>query len=682
MSFLSPWFLLGLLGVVIPLAIHLSRREQAEKIVFGTLRFLQKTPQKITFFQRIQQWLLLLIRASLIALLALAFGRPFLLGAASELAGVTPQSVVVLLDTSMSMGYGEVFERAKKAALAVIEALHPGDEAAIVTFADSPGQVKALTTDVAELMAFVRHLASPGFQSTRYLPALTLADQMLHAARYRNQTVYLISDYQRRAFGHHDTAWRLRPGVRFKAIRVGDDHTTNLTVTEVKSPTQLVRDQDEHVILGRVRNLGSRALSRAQVALIIDGETVDTKTVDLTHRTEAVAAFRTLFRKQGVHRGAVTVADDAFPPDNAFHFTVHVWRPIGILGVTGGGGTDRSQDETTWFASALGKPGSSRFQLEVVRPDQLTAETVGQYNVTVFLNVGHLSEAQLGAIRSHVERGGSLLLAPADGVEAQTFNRLFHGLAPAVLGEKHVDRQGEALVIAQVNQRHPIIKALRIDENIDFGTARFHGFWSTTPITGGEVIMRFNNGQAALLELAVGKGRVLLFTSSLDTTWNDVPLQALYVPLMHETLRYLALHEDKKRAYSIGEAVRLMVPSGNVLRVSGPHGGETVMTATAGNEVFYKQTQAPGFYAIRGGNREDFFAVNVAAEESDLSSIVSSDIDDRFVNRDSPPTPERDDRVLIHNTRLEQAQQFWWWIILFVFLLALAETHLANRTYR
>ena len=46
MSFLSPWFLVGLLGVGIPLAIHLSHKEKAEKIVFSTLRFLKKTPKK------------------------------------------------------------------------------------------------------------------------------------------------------------------------------------------------------------------------------------------------------------------------------------------------------------------------------------------------------------------------------------------------------------------------------------------------------------------------------------------------------------------------------------------------------------------------------------------------------------------------------------------------------------
>ena len=62
---------------------------------------------------------------------------------------------------------------------------------------------------------------------------------MLHAARYQDKTVYLISDYRRRAFSSHDSGWRLSPGVRFKSIRVGDAETTNLAVTEVKSPTLL-----------------------------------------------------------------------------------------------------------------------------------------------------------------------------------------------------------------------------------------------------------------------------------------------------------------------------------------------------------------------------------------------------------------------------------------------------------
>ena len=126
MSFLSPWFLLGLLGVAIPLAIHLSRRQKAEKVVFSTIRFLKQTPKKMVFFQKIRQWLLLLIRAAIVALLAIAFARPFLSQAISEQAGWSPRSVVILLDTSMSMQYGDAFDKSKRAVLALLESLHGG----------------------------------------------------------------------------------------------------------------------------------------------------------------------------------------------------------------------------------------------------------------------------------------------------------------------------------------------------------------------------------------------------------------------------------------------------------------------------------------------------------------------------------------------------------------------------
>jgi len=682
MSFLSPWYLLGLLGVLIPLAIHLSHREKAEKVLFSTIRFLKKRPKKMIFFQRIQQWLLLLIRAAIVALLAIAFARPFVSGAFSELGGLTPQSVVILLDTSMSMRYEDYFDRAKKTAADVIGSLHAGDEAALVTFSDGTGYVKALTTDLAELATFVRNLDSPGFQPTRYLPALRSADQLLRSARYGRKTVYLISDYQRRAFRNLDTSWRLSPGVAFKGIRIGDDETANLAVTDVKAPTQLPRDQDEHVILGRVRNLGTRPLSGARISLRIDDKTIDTKKVDLANRSEAVVKFRTTFRKRGVHLGALTIVDDPFTPDNTFYFTVNVLQPIRILGVTGGSPDRGPGGEITWFGMAVGKRGRSLYQLHVARPGEVTKDAIDLSKVIVILNAADLGRVQMKTVKSYVERGGSLLLAPAGRVDAATFNRFFRGLAPADLEQKHTDMGNGSLAIAEINQRHPLIKSLQIRENTDFGAARFRGYWSATPIKGTEVIMRFDNGEAALMERVVGKGRVLLFTSSLDTEWNNFPLQVLYVPLMQEILRYLALREEKKRSYTIGEPVPLIVPAGNALRVTDPQGKETILTSTAGATVFYRTTHVPGFYGTRGGSLQDSFAVNAPREESDLAFMAPSELGDVLVQRDTVAPSPGEATASILDAQLERSQRFWWWILLAVVLLGLGETLLANRTYR
>jgi hypothetical protein len=175
---------------------------------------------------------------------------------------------------------------------------------------------------------------------------------------------------------------------------------------------------------------------------------------------------------------------------------------------------------------------------------------------------------------------------------------------------------------------------------------------------------------------------VLLFTSSLDTQWNNLPRQGLYVPLMHEMFRYLALQEDKKQSYTVGEPVRLIIPPGSAVRVIEPQGTETILTSIAADEVFYSKTLAPGFYGIRGPDIHDFLAVNVAPLESDLAFAAPAEVGDRLVSGDPRPPPPRKTAVSSIDARQETIQRLWWWILLFVLLIGLGETLLANRTYR
>lgn len=682
MSFLSPWFLVGLLGVAIPLAIHLSHKQKTEKVVFSTLRFLKRTPKKMIFFQQVQQWLLLLIRAAIVALLAVAFARPFFFETITRPAGLSPRSVVLVLDTSMSMQYGDYFDRAKRASLEFLRSLHAGDEAALVTFAAGTGQVRELTTDLVQLADFVQNLKAPGFQTTAYPAALRLADQMLHSARYPDKTVVLISDYQRRAFENVDAGWRLGAGVVFKSIKIGDRETTNLAVTEVKSPAQVFRDQESHVILGRVRNLGTRPLSEARISLAIDDQTVGTQNVALAGRSETVVQFRTQFRQRGVYRGALSVADDRFLPDNTFYFTVNVLTPLKVLAVIDEPAAGGSATATQWFESALGRRDGSRFQLDILRPRQVTREAMDAYDVIALFDAKELEPMQVKGLESFVQKGGSLLMAPADRVAAPTFNRLWGSLSPARLDQKHTDLDGDFRVIAEVNLRHPIIRALQIGQNNDLGAAHFRGYWATTPATGSEVIMRFDNGQAALLEGRSGRGRVLLFTSSLDTAWNNFPLQGFYLPLMQETLHYLAMRKEKKQSYTVGEPVRMNLPPGNALRVAAPQGTETVLTSTTGDDVVYRNTLSPGFYAVSGGDRPDFLAVNVSPLESDLTTIAPEEIEALLTNPAASVRPRPEANLAAMDAQAERSQRLWWWILLAAGLLALGETILANRTYR
>ena len=134
MGLLAPLFLLGLATVAVPVILHMIQRERKEEVEFPSLMFLRKVPYRSFRRQRIRHWFLLLLRCAALLLLLFAFARPFIRAAA--LAAVTDgaREVVVLLDQSYSMSYGDRWEDAQALATDTIDALDPGDRATVILF--------------------------------------------------------------------------------------------------------------------------------------------------------------------------------------------------------------------------------------------------------------------------------------------------------------------------------------------------------------------------------------------------------------------------------------------------------------------------------------------------------------------------------------------------------------------
>ena len=130
MSFLFPLYLLGALAIALPVLLHLRKRPPKEKIPFGSLMFLEKSPEKLTRRTRIERWLLLALRCLAILALALVFGRPFVKSA--TLPSELPESsiAVILVDRSASMQRENLSKKAISAAEKAIKARKMEDEVA------------------------------------------------------------------------------------------------------------------------------------------------------------------------------------------------------------------------------------------------------------------------------------------------------------------------------------------------------------------------------------------------------------------------------------------------------------------------------------------------------------------------------------------------------------------------
>ena len=79
LSLLLPVALAALAALLLPLLIHLARRSEDKRTVFAALRWLREKPKPRQHL-RFDEWLLLVVRLLLLALLALFLARPVLSG--------------------------------------------------------------------------------------------------------------------------------------------------------------------------------------------------------------------------------------------------------------------------------------------------------------------------------------------------------------------------------------------------------------------------------------------------------------------------------------------------------------------------------------------------------------------------------------------------------------------------
>lgn len=673
MVFLTPLFLIGLLAALIPVAIHLIRREKPPKVMFSTIRFLKKTSKKLVLFQHLQQIALLLLRAAVIVLLVLAFARPLFNQSVARLLDADPQSAVILLDLSMSMRWQDNFDQAKAEALAVVDRLSGGDELGLIAFSGAAEVVRELDTEGGQLRELIESFGEPGFGSTRYYPNLRLADQMLEDSRYENRAIYLISDFQEVGLQGADESWKLAPGVALYLIDVGSADSENLVLTDVRSPEQLLEDSAQQQILARVRSTGTQYLENGEISLSLNGQMVDRRPVDLTDRSEQVVTFAVDFEAEGDYVGEIRVAGDDFADDNAYYFTVDVLPKINVLLVNGEASDNWFDDEGHWFGLAVSSTDSSPFSLETIDPSEFSAAAMRQSDVVALLNVGELTSSQAAALSEYVVNGGSLLIAPGDRVDERVFNQQLGEISPARLEQVGLLGRDDYLVIADYDRRHPILRPLGSD-----WSARFQGHWRLTPSEDAKVLMQFDNTEAALVEKDVGEGKILLFASSLDLEWNNLALQGLFLPFVHETLRHLVRSEAGQSAYEIGDSINLaQFVSDAEVAVRDANGRSVSLEA---NNL--QRATSPGLFTATSGAVSTRYVVNILPEESNFTRVATSTLYDAVVNPDTSPLQSRKAQTAQLIEELENPQRLWWWILMLVMVLLLLEVLVANRTYR
>ena len=680
MTFLAPLFLLGALAIAGPVLFHLIRRNTKEKFTFSSLMFLRPDPPRVTRKSRLEDIILLLVRCTLLAVMALAFARPFFRESNplpnDPSAG---QRIVLLIDSSASMRRHGVWESTISKAQTEIKETRPIDTLAILTFDDK----------ITPLLRFDqwRDLPEPS-----RLPA---AHQALNALQpgwggsHLGNAIITASDLLEE--DTTDTPKRIiaitdrQDGSKLEGLQ-GYEWPENLKLTlhtiAPKSPgnagLQLASGRGmDKTGSRRVRVINSSDTSREQfhLAWLKAGQSSSTNSVPVyvpAGQSRTVTAPRR--PSDGDWRLALLGDTEEF--DNFLFITPEIPEPIRIHYV----GNDKADDVEQmrfYLERVFSKTRQQHVTVLAHKPSGLASQLAHPDDRLLIIGEA-IPQEHIARVRAFCGSGHPVLLVLKDVSLSGTLTALAAS-GPVPLSEAVVNKYA---LLSQLDFEHLLLAPFNEPRFSDFTKIHFwkHRTLEPARLSGAHVLARFDDGDPALLDLPIGRGHLFVLATGWHPADSQLALSSKFVPLLYSMME-LGSPSDKFKADNlIGQPVVLPGKAKELRRVKGPNGTEKIRLGTS---VFH--AKHPGIYTLQGASPATF-TVNLSPHESrtDLLSMERLEglrLPFDHKNKDLVAIAKKREQTLV-DEQLEKRQKIWRWLIVAAILLVLLETWLGGWTWR
>jgi len=706
-SFVNPALVAGTALCAVPLIIHLLNRQRHKPHRWAAMRFVLAAYRKTRRQVQLENLLLLFLRMAAVILLALAVARPFASGE-NPLVGLTEnrRDVLIAIDGSASTGYREdvdtVFADIVARAREIVEELDADrrDQVRLILAGDHPRLLSWTTPENA--LAILGAMTEPTDEALD-LPALvgeilSIVEKDAAGTSQSSLELRFLSDLQRRSFD--GTLTRTEEGdpllseqldlleaygVKLFVEDLGPKLSTppNLTIETVAPTGPMIGAGAPVEISVSVRNQGDAPRAGVRVALEVDGVRLPSQRIDVGARSRAEVIFALDVRDPGPHSLAASLEGDRLAIDDERSHVIVVPAPIRVLVINGSRKTAIEDDETGFLMAILDPPddstlpgagGLSPFDPREITPELLTDPDLelAAYDVVILANVTSISETAVLALEERVASGATLIITVGDRVleSLEAYNSLLFqadgsGLLPAEF-TRHIavaSRRDGYYRVQDFDELHPALSF--------FSDVRWKGllteapvyqFLGSRPLDTALVVARLDDEAKSplLIERAYDRGRVFLWTSSIDRDWTFIPESPrTFVPLVHELVRYAGQRLTLNRNLSPGQAIALEAPvfprTPEVIRPDGSRrtidgeatelgGGRWSLPLIPG-----ESTMKSGLYRVElEGATPETFAVQIAAEEGDLQRMSVSELTSIhpglvFVERDSGAGAEESD---------------------------------------
>lgn len=656
-----------------PILIHLWNKRRYREVSWAAIEYLLAAMRKNSRRMWIEQWLLLLVRTLVVALLVMAVAQPFLEQMGLAFVPGERTLKVLVIDGSYSMAYKPTdksrFERAQQLAAQIVGDSAQGDAFSLLLMAAPPVVVVGTpAVEPAQVIEEIENLKLP--HGGADLPATLVAVQRIvqagDDAGLERKEIYFLTDLGRNTWqvdakdgqiaDFRQLLTSLSAQAAMLVVDLGQTSSENLAVTNLSSSEAFAATAREMNLSAQVRNFGATPRNHHPVELYVDDRRVKEAYVDVGAGEQSPVSFSHRFDTPGDHVVEVRLGADLLEIDNHRWLSVPVKEHLRVLCVNGKPATTPMTGATDYLALALNPDTGTSAAAGVVEPEviaesALLERDLSRYDCVFLCNVAQFTPNEARVLSGVLKRGGGLVFFLGDQVLADRYNRELAGQQPgrvlpamigAVAGSTHH-------YFDPLNYRHPLVSVFQGREQSGLLTTPVYKYFKLTPSPGATVALGFDGGDPAIVEEVIDRGRSILVAtegslSSIDGAsrqpWTTMPAWPSFVPLVQEILalavRGQMAYRNVEVGQSIGESLDAQAARA-AIHVINPLGErEEVRVALDAQSArwTYGDTLTSGVYRAEltaPAKVEEAFAVNVDTAESDLTKLPPEELPKEFM---------------------------------------------------
>ena len=472
---------------------------------------------------------------------------------------------------------------------------------------------------------------------------------------------------------------------QLQVINLGQPGDDNLAVISLDLRDPLVLAGRSVALEAGVRDFGRIARQRQAVELLVDGQPAGRQYVDIPAGASAVVHFDYRFEADGDHAVEVRLAGDARKPgdvrgpadvldvDNRRYLVVHVRQAIRVLCVDGRPSGDPRQSSVFNLALALSSRNDpnrrSPIEFDVATESAVLERDLGRYDCVMLSDVAQFTASEARVLDNYLIHGGSLVFFLGQRVIADNYNQVLADASPPVLPARLIAvAKNPGGRLDALEYRHPIVRKFRNQDKAGLlqspigqyfkvklpeaapggqGPAAPGGLQrpsaakgtghngQAVPRSPAEVVLTLSNGDPAIVAQPVRRGRVVLVTTSADTSWGLLPQWGTYEPLVKEILAWCTAGQAQPRNLEVGDSLGSALAATpslrnvSIERPSGPPRAAPLEIQGDYSVWHYDDTLVSGIYTVHFAaplSASQLFAVNVKTAESDLAAISHEEL--------------------------------------------------------